>query len=62
MEVYSQDKYIGKVDEILKGIKYNFLVVIKNEKRNLIPNIPEFVEIKNDKVYINEIEGLIDEN
>ena len=62
MEVYSKDKYIGKVTEILKGIKYNFIVVVNNETRNLIPNIKEFVDIKNNKIYINEIEGLINEN
>lgn len=62
MEVYSNDKLIGIVKEIYKGIKYDFL---KLNNDTLIPNIKEFVnkiDTINKKIYINEIEGLINEN
>lgn len=64
LDVYSNDKYIGKVKNILKGIKNDNLVV-ENNNRNLIPNISEFIEkidLENKKIYIKEIEGLINEN
>jgi len=64
LDVYSNDKYIGKVSNILKGIKNDNLVV-ENNNRSLIPNISEFIEkidLENKKIYIKEIEGLINEN
>lgn len=64
LEVYS-DHYIGIVEDILKNKIYNILVVKNNKKEYLIPNIDEFIkkiDIDNKKIYINEIEGLIDEN
>ncbi len=63
-DVYS-DRYIGKVIKLMKNKKYDILVIEKNEKEYLIPNIKEFVtkiDSENKKITINEIEGLIDEN
>lgn len=65
LEVYSKDKYIGNVVDILKGIKHDNLVVKKNEIKTLIPNIKQFIEkidLKENKIYINEIEGLLNED
>lgn len=65
LDVYSNDKYIGKVINILKGVKNDNLVVTKDKNKNLIPNIPEFIEkvdLENAKIFIKEIEGLINEN
>jgi ribosomal 30S subunit maturation factor RimM len=46
-EVYNNDIYIGKVIEILKGVKYDFIVV--SDKRIIIPFIDNFViKIDND--------------
>ena len=65
LEVFSKDKYIGKVKRILKGVKNDNLIVDNNGIKNLIPNIKEFIEkvdFENKKIYIKEIEGLINEN
>lgn len=65
LEVYSKDKYIGKVTGILKGIKNDNLIIEYKSTRNLVPNISEFIEkidIENKKIFIKEIEGLLNEN
>lgn len=64
LEVYS-DHYIGIVEGILKNKIYDILIVKKDKKEYLIPNIDEFIkeiDINNKKIYINEIEGLINED
>jgi 16S rRNA processing protein RimM len=63
LEVYT-DHLIGKVSDIRKGIKYDFLV-IKGKKEYLVPKIDEFVkniDFDNKKIYLNDIKGLIDED
>lgn len=65
LEVYSKDKYIGNVKSILKGVKNDNLVVTNEKVRHLIPNIKEFIEkvdLENKRIYIKEIEGLLNEN
>ena len=65
LNAYSIDKEIGIVTEILKSKAHDILVVEKNKKRSLIPYINEFVEkidLENKKIYIKEIEGLINED
>ena len=65
LNAYSIDKEIGIVTEILRSKAHDILVVEKNQKRSLIPYINEFVEkidLENKKIYIKEIEGLINED
>lgn len=65
LKAYSNDKKIGKVIEILKSKAHDILVVEKEKKRILIPYINEFIEkidLENKKIYIKEIEGLINED
>lgn len=62
LEVYTY-KLIGVVKEIRKG--YQDLLVIEGNKEYLIPKIEPFInkiDIEDKKIYINSIEGLIDEN
>lgn len=62
LEVYT-DKLIGTVKDIRKG--YQDLLVIEGKKEYLIPKIEPFInkiDIEDKKIYINSIEGLIDEN
>jgi 16S rRNA processing protein RimM len=40
-DVYNNDKYIGKVIELLKGVKYNLLVI--GDNRIIIPYIDTFI-------------------
>ena len=62
LEVYTE-KPIGKVIAIRKG--YQDLLVIEGKQQYLVPKIDPFikkVDIPHQKLYINSIEGLIDEN
>ena len=60
-DVYT-DKMVGKVERLISNIKYVILVL---DNGSMIPYIDEFiVKVDNDlkRVYIKEIEGLINEN
>ena len=64
LEVYDTDKLKGKVIDILKT-NTNDLLVIDGIKRHMVPNIPQFikeVDLNNDKIYIEYIRGLDNEN
>lgn len=64
LDVYT-DHYIGKVEEILTGPNQQVLVIKKDKITNMVPYIDEFIkniDLDNKKIYINEIEGLINEN
>lgn len=64
LEVYT-DHYIGKVEEILSSTVQQVLVVKNNNITNMIPYVEEFIkkiDLKNKRIDINEIEGLINEN
>ena len=57
------DHIIGKVKEIQTG--FQKLIVVEGKKEYLIPYVDAFIKninINDKKIYINEIEGLIDEN
>jgi 16S rRNA processing protein RimM len=62
LDVYS-DKFIGKVDNILKN-KQEVLVIKNDEKTYLVPFVKEFVKVdlNNNRINLNVIEGLLDEN
>ena len=65
LQVYSKDKLIGKVVEIIDNTAHEILVVVKDANKNLIPLVDEFIElidIESHRININEIEGLIYEN
>lgn len=59
------DRYIGKIVDIMKNLYQDIFVIQGNEKTYYVPNVKAFIKnIDFDKkeLYINEIEGLIDEN
>jgi 16S rRNA processing protein RimM len=65
LEVYTNNKKIGIVKEILKNKAHDILVIENNKTKHLVPYINEFIEnidLNNKKIYIKEIEGLLDEN
>ena len=65
MDVYNDDSFIGKVTDILNNGVYDILVIEKENNKNLVPNINEFIkniDLENKKIQINMIEGLINEN
>lgn len=64
LDVYCNDKHIGKVNSILKTNAHEILVV-KNGSKHMIPNIPEFIEnvdLENKRLDIKYMKGLIDED
>lgn len=64
MDVYNDNIHKGKIVEILKGVKYDILV-IEGVKRHLIPYIDEFIkeiDVKNNRIDINYIKGLDNED
>lgn len=65
LNVYDGSSFIGSVTSVMKNKPNDILVVEKDKKRNLIPNIPVFIKsIDLDKkaIYIESIEGLINED
>ena len=64
LDVYT-NRYIGKVYTIQKG-KYQDLFVVKDaDKKILIPKVDDLIEkvsLKDNKIWIKEIRGLVDEN
>ena len=62
LDVYVNDILIGRVLRVEKGVTYNYLRIKVNGEEKLIPNIPVFVkniDLVNQRIDINEIEGLL---
>ena len=58
LDVYSENKFIGKIESIMKNKANDILVVSNDIKKHLIPNVSEFVsniDLDNKKVNINVI-------
>ena len=62
---YTDDNFIGEVNDLLKNKANDILVIVNGDKKYLVPNIPEFisnVDLSKSRVDINNIKGLFDEN
>jgi 16S rRNA processing protein RimM len=65
LDAYIDDKKIGKVEYIMESKAHEILVVTDGDKKHLVPNVEEFikkVDLKEKRLYINNIEGLINED
>ncbi|MEI3529688.1 MAG: ribosome maturation factor RimM [Bacilli bacterium] len=65
LKAYTDDNFIGEVNDLLKNKANDILVIINGDKKYLVPNIPEFisnVDLSKSRVDINNIKGLFDEN
>ncbi len=65
LDVYNDSNFLGKVDSIMNGPNQEILVIKNKNKKHLIPYVDDFikkVDLNDKKLYINVIEGLIDEN
>ena len=61
-KVYDNGQYVGIITDIMKAPLYNILVIMNNNKKILVPNIDQFIkhiDLKQKKVTINSIKGLI---
>ena len=64
LEVYDKEIFKGKIIDIVKTVT-NDLFVIDGVKRHMVPNIPTFIkeiDLKNNKIYIEYIRGLDNED
>ena len=62
LKVYDNDKLIGTVKSIEENGGKELIVIEKEGKEYLIPYIDEFVKNISDKIEVNLIKGLIDED
>ena len=65
LDAYNDEKYIGKVENILKSPAHDLLLIVNESKHHMVPYINEFIkkiDLDNNKIFINVIEGLIDED
>lgn len=65
MSVYDRKDYVGKVTSILQSKEYDILEIKNNSHTSLVPNIEVFVkkiDLKQKKIEIESIEGLLYEN
>lgn len=63
LKAYDDNNEIGVVQDIIKN-KQEILLIKNSKKTYMIPFVEELVKIdlENKKIYINAIEGLLDEN
>lgn len=64
LDVYDNEILKGKIVDVVKTIN-NDLLVIEGNKRHMVPNIPEFIkkiDLENNKIYIEYIRGLDNED
>ena len=64
LEVYT-DKYVGIIKDIINNGANDIFVIYNEDKKYYIPNVSAFIkkiDFKEKRIYINTIEGLIDEN
>lgn len=65
LKAYTDNEYLGDITDILKNKANDILVINSNNKRFLVPNLPEFiinVNLDDKRIDINNIKGLFDEN
>lgn len=60
-DVFYKD-LIGKVVDIVEGVKYPYFEIILNNKKYLVPILDNFYEETDDGIKIVEMDGLFDEN
>ncbi len=61
--VYNDGNKIGEVKEIYHNVNQDLLVIKNDKKQYLVPYVTEFIkEATKEKIEINVIEGLIDED
>lgn len=62
LDVYEDKKCIGRVSNVINGASQDIVVISHNDDEAMIPFVKEFfsnVDIENNKIEINSIEGLI---
>lgn len=65
LTAYAEEEKIGEVVQIMKSKAHDILVIQKQEKKILIPYVPEFVnsiQLEQNRINLTIIEGLLNEN
>ncbi len=62
---YDKETPIGEVTYIMKSKAHDILVITDRDKKHLVPYIPEFIasiDLAHERININVVEGLLNEN
>lgn len=63
LDVYDGQNRVGKIIDVSDGVSSKYIKVLKDDnKTSLVPFVPAFineVDLKNKKLFINNIEGLL---
>lgn len=65
INVYASNRLIGPVKQLIKSKAHDILLIDGGTKNYMVPNIAEFiksVDLVNNRIEVNEIEGLFNEN
>lgn len=63
LNCYFNDKYFGKIDDVVDTGSGNYIFVIRDKKEILIPVNNNFIDkVTCDKIYFKNVEGFIDED
>lgn len=65
MKVYSNNVLVGTVTAIMKSVAQDILVIENDEHKNMVPYVDEFIkriDLENNVIEIDAIEGLLNEN
>lgn len=65
LEVYNNNEYVGIVENILNSNAHDIIVIKNEDVKNLIPFVDEFVkniDLDNNRMDIEAIEGMLNEN
>lgn len=65
LDVFIKNKYLGVITDVEKTKAHSILIIEKDSKRCMVPNIDVFIEkisFEDNKLYLKNEEGLIYEN
>lgn len=65
LNTYVDNKLIGPVKQIMRNKAHDIIVISGDVKNYMVPRVKEFIKevnLKEKKLFINNIEGLIDED
>ena len=62
-KVYGQGKLVGVLSDIIKNVNQEIMIIKNGDNEYMIPYVDEFIKsVSADKIEVNVIEGLLNEN
>ena len=65
LDVYDNETKLGQVEQIMRSKAHDILVIKGNKKKQMVPYIKEYIkeiDLKNHRIHIYVIEGLLNED